>query len=805
MSSLINIRTNLATMRNNDAAVYDPNIYGFGPTTTAPNVALSSAVLANNMNAMYDPEIYGYKSNLVELKSNLTQLKFGNDRPGNGSSGLPYIQTSIPPTPYLLDTTGPGFPLFTPETTGNLDYPIRGGQVQFQIGQQTFTLASQIDKVRIQKFFKDAPRGNSFIEKQVGLQLSNPKIETSVGSIFGTANVPGPIENTRVYNNGVNTLAQIGVSGTGAHAVRHGMVPFAPFQKNYYLNVNEQNILGNVDGTLRNRLTLLYSSKMSTPGTSNFVNPINLNIDINRINSLGISLNRNLLFQYLGGPGSSYGIGSTTIRRFVDTSNLSLQNPIVPAQLKNNYEAYGRYNTSGEPLAPNEVNTTGNQNPPLNNRLLLLRDSKIVANIDSYGNLVIENLGLKNWGISKNKNALFFYPNGPGSITKGEDGKVTVDKSSTGIRRYTDTTQVKSSRTMVYSELASQNINDPVYKAIEEPGLTTAGKFRDIQDFRSELGQTGWSFTDSVDYKFYLPKTYIDKINSLKPFVFNNDKNPWDVKSDETQDLIKFVFEAISNDNTSKSTAIFFRAFLNGTIGDNNSATWNSFKYQGRGENFYTYQGFDRSISFSFKVYASSPREVNTMYSRLNALLSQVYPDYTKDQGIMRGSIIRLTIGDYIKRMPGFLESVNLTVDSNMGWEVTENYQVPHVVDVQVTFKPILEQLPKRSNETEIPGIIYKNNTPEIISKTAKTPDQPNPPIPGYTIPPISEFKITPLEVSPLTVQQELTRKQKREQRKQERQEKRQNRRQIAIENRQLQETGFDPMSFNPKGDILGN
>ena len=33
---------------------------------------------------------------LIDLKTNLKSLKYGNDRPGGGSSGQPYIVTPIP-------------------------------------------------------------------------------------------------------------------------------------------------------------------------------------------------------------------------------------------------------------------------------------------------------------------------------------------------------------------------------------------------------------------------------------------------------------------------------------------------------------------------------------------------------------------------------------------------------------------------------------------------------------------------------------------------------------------------------------
>ena len=522
----------------------------------------------------FNTQVYSYSSNLVELKTNLTELKFGNDQPGYGSSGLPYIQTRIPTS----DPNSPGIaPIYRPGSPGQSDYPIRGGSIDFQIGQQTYTLSSVIDKTRIRKFFEDKQRGTLFIQKQIGLQLTNPKIETG-NTLFGLgqgAPVPGLLENTRVYNRGVNTLAQVEVSGTGAHAVRHGTVPFNAFQKNYFAIVNAQNVNNE---KITNRLLNLNGLKM-TSSTSPFVNPQNV-VDINTVNTLGISLNRNLLFQYLGGPGSTYGIGATTIKRAVDTTALG-----------------------------------------------------------------------------------------------------------------TKIKQFASKNAMVYDQIRAQK------SQLGNPNP-------ELRDFRRSLpGQPNWIKQESVDYRFLINKQ--DKINKLYPFVFDNSIAPWEIDRENTDDLIKFVFEAISNDNTSFSTAIFFRAFLTSGITDNNSAQWNSFKYLGRGENFYTYQGFERSISFSFKVAAQSKEELRPIYNRLNTLVSQVYPDYSEKTQIMRAPIIRLTIGDYLYRMPGFLESVNISVDNDSSWEINleddksgEIAQLPQVINVSISFKPILNELPRRNSFT---------------------------------------------------------------------------------------------------------
>ena len=516
---------------------------------------------------------------LIDLRTNLKSLKYGSDRPGGGSSGQPYIQTNIPPSnlvvlnPDTFGGAGNTNPIYRINSTGNLDFPIRGGAINFEIGNQTFTLSSQIDKSRIKKFFEDAPRGKAFIDKQVGLQLSNPKMETGNTLVgFNQSNpLPGLLENTRVYNLGKNTLAQVGVQGTGVHAIRHGIVPFNPFQKNYYAIVDAQNI--NNSGAA-NRLLNLTALKIST-GPTEFNDVRNIP-DINLINTLGISLNRNLIFQYLGGPGSTYGVGVTTIKRAVDT------------------------------------------------------------------------------------------------------------------------TRLKSNTSMVYDQLRAQDINN----------ITDGVATTNIQDFRDSISTMGGTYTpwgnDTVDKRFYVAAgSYKDKMNILYPFAFKNDSAPWELDKENTQDIIKFVFEAISNDDPSYSTALFFRAFLTAGITDNNSAQLNSFKYMGRGENFYTYQGFDRSIGFSFRIAVGSKDELRPLYNKLNNLISQVYPDYSSKQGIMRAPVVRITIGDYLYRVPGFLENVNITIDNNTPWEINldnDSAQLPQVVDVSVSFKPIMDILPRRSS-----------------------------------------------------------------------------------------------------------
>jgi hypothetical protein len=96
---------------------------------------------------------------LINLKTNLKSLKYGNDKPGGGSSSQPYITTKIP--------EGDNPNLNSP------DFLLRGGNL---------TLANSVlDTIRLGKYFTDfkSPSGLLFIAKQNVLSRVASRTETS--------------------------------------------------------------------------------------------------------------------------------------------------------------------------------------------------------------------------------------------------------------------------------------------------------------------------------------------------------------------------------------------------------------------------------------------------------------------------------------------------------------------------------------------------------------------------------------------------------------------------------------------------
>lgn len=164
----------------------------------------------------------------------------------------------------------------------------------------------------------------------------------------------------------------------------------------------------------------------------------------------------------------------------------------------------------------------------------------------------------------------------------------------------------------------------------------------------------------------------------------------------EGKDIIPFEFNVYSPQNTT-GVYLYFRALLE-SFQDDFSGAWNPVKYVGRGENFYVYQGFDRSVSFSFKVAAFSKDELIPLYNKLNRLAAATAPAYDDKGLFMKGTFTKLTLGDYLKGQEGFIEGVNISWTTDYPWEINvdedDSLIVPHLLDVSIQFKPIHDFIP---------------------------------------------------------------------------------------------------------------
>jgi hypothetical protein len=215
---------------------------------------------------------------LINLRTDLKSLRYGNDTIGGGNSGQPYIQKAIPDSFNGLGASE--------------DFILRGG-----INAVTDSLT---DVRRLAKMFTDtkSPNGLLFIAKQQ--LLSRTAVRTQTSGVL----------NEGVYNP-LSTLAQAGVVAFGGHLNKQGINPFA--QTGAYANNNalyNTRVKSN-QSPFENRLVLLYDGARFTEPISYDGNRVILNDGINVIT-------------YTGGPGSVLGIGRTNIRY-----SLSSQTPIT--------------------------------------------------------------------------------------------------------------------------------------------------------------------------------------------------------------------------------------------------------------------------------------------------------------------------------------------------------------------------------------------------------------------------------------------------------------------------------------------
>jgi len=154
------------------------------------------------------------------------------------------------------------------------------------------------------------------------------------------------------------------------------------------------------------------------------------------------------------------------------------------------------------------------------------------------------------------------------------------------------------------------------------------------------------------------------------------------------ESLVPFILTTITPE---RRLYLSFQANLD-SYDDSYTGEWEGTQYVGRAEKFYNYQGFDRKISFAFKVLAKNRSHLIPLYKNLNALVASTAPTYGDSGLFMRGTLTSVTIGDLLQNQIGFFTSVKLTWQQDYLWEIEKGdgyMRVPHALDVSVSFTPI--------------------------------------------------------------------------------------------------------------------
>ena len=505
---------------------------------------------------------------LIDLKTNLKSLKYGNDQPGGGSSDQPYIKVDI-------NNVDRGFNRF--RMTKFDDGLVRGGIVGA-------TNAAITDTFRIGKFLTDLPKGPLWIVKQVGLQLSNPKLEirtvdTGIGFIDNIANKINSkfgIGPTRIYNLGINTIAQVPVNAFGIHFNRHGLLPVQDENTKYLAVVTANN---KEDNSKNNRLvgyvnTLLnkpfkpvkpasglFQSLLSIiPGGSNFITPQQQTID-----------------SYVGGPNSIYGIGRTFIRRYDYTTVHDKQNKQTPQAISK---------VGGNP-----------------------------GNVQYLGTL----------GVS----AEYFSVN-------DVESKNNITNNGFTIPNYSAITYTSNTAVGKYVELQNKITNQSSLKQSYYDGNVTGSYTGSISTKNVSIDKA------SPNYRYYGPRNEVSGSSGSK-VTYNNTN----VYARKDADILSVVFRAVSpfDGEVGVKDRFTFSAYMKG-FRDNFDGTWNDINYVGRSETFYLYNKFKRNVSFNLQIPCFNKVELFVKHRALGQLASTTAGAYN-DNNILGGVLLKVNVGSY--------------------------------------------------------------------------------------------------------------------------------------------------------------
>jgi hypothetical protein len=623
---------------------------------------------------------------LIKLQNGDTQLKslkFGNDRPGGGDSGQPYIQSPIGDQnqPSALDT----------------DFLLRGG---INAPRNAAT-----DVSRLSKYFTNlkSPKGLLFTAKQNILSLTAPKTEAS-GIVNGGIYTP------------LSTLAQAGVGFLGGHLNKQGLDPTGIISalsiKDYGPVVYQKN------QDNENRLVELLNSTTITQ-----YNP-NPNIR-----------------SYPGGPGSTLGIGNTNIKfstyedgtpiRTFNKKNYLVGKPFdkiepdkfqIPLGASNlftsqsnqtfptsptltslgrttyQYDSYNSVYKSGSLIAREDINSyltssyeviTRNSGSikyvsPINN---ILRSSGIgtTPGVDGNGRQIIVDPEI-------------FTTSGSTTFMATDPNGVFLDTYSSRNTLFNDNLNQKydeSPKSHKEGYLANLDKNAGYYYTEKGELSYTINQYpRGIAaDFRATpRGIRG--FNDAHDTLRY------DKITTSSSYISSNakiiDKIYYGSNSEKRisspinsgDDIINFRISIVNPTSPSDETTLQFKAYID-SFSDSYNADWKEQNYMGRAESFFKYTAFSRDISLGFTIIAPSSNNLEIMYNQLNTLASSMAPTYTKS-GYMAGNLHRITMGNYINQQYGVITGFTYEIMDESPWEINQDNQLPYYIKVTgLNFKVI--------------------------------------------------------------------------------------------------------------------
>jgi hypothetical protein len=508
------------------------------------------------------------------------------------------------------------------------------------------------DVLRIGKWIA-SPRGLLFIVKQAGLQASAPNTEAD------------PFVGKRAGNGALTLISSLANTATQHLGIRFrkDAVPFIP-RTTYSSVMLAKQIAETESPTLtQNRLRKLYENLILGTGTYSLSDPTGI----------------------LGGPQSVYGIGTTPIKRTVNSvDNLSYRTrakteiTVVSNDFNSDDTKYVNNPYIRFPSITDFVPNNMNSGP--GNRYVLRIQRPQKSYFDSI------------------KSSDNYYTLGYGELLTR---KREIDKD--------------------YTKITNFLLNDDAKKV---KWIPTQGKFNGstIQDYtvssqhkRKKLqvpdyGKRGKNLRNPLDGAF---------MNKYTPAGPGMADPIWKINQTDEEavdDFIKFMFHDLNTNERFR-----FRAYIE-NVSEDFSPEWQEVKILGRADSPYIYQGFSRTVQISFKVAALSRADLMLMWDQLERLAKTTVPKYNSTYK-MKGPLIKFTLGNWFINTPAFIKSLSYTVDNDTPWEINlsdsgiylgdnKEYNVgelPMTVSVQVSMQIFGEVRPASTHTQPTPDGITES------------------------------------------------------------------------------------------------
>ena len=507
-----------------------------------------------------------------------------------------------------------------------------------------------IDIARINQWMFTTGRGVKWVGEQIGLQMSNPKVEAFLNN---------PFSQNRVYIP-AKTILSVGTAGTGVRFQRSGILGL----EYDYEDVMKFNQLSESKTTLNSNNRLIKLGR-----ELRILNSIKVDGEASAKSAItrqGKNYGNSLLgysptLSGIGGPNSLFGVGDTIIG-FPEKTYGPFKDTDFNSQVSFSDYTYTTISEKRNDFINGD--SSGNRllniykNGPASNELPKAPKSFPVSTTDKGL------IGLTEEDLSRQ--------------LKGIKGHQT-NAPNTGPAEPAPTNQKVTSYIISTYDQLSKIAGDPSL----ENTVNRDSAFKDIANtYLNSLFKNNPNKNGNKDIAYYEKYSrYVDPFDQPDFADKNND--------------YKGIRITRLND---PSNPLNFKAFIE-NIADNFKPKWNDVVYVGRPDTFRIYTGLTRTISLTFLLVDFDG--YSAIWNQTNQIAQYCSPSFTSD-GKMVSPVLRLNVLDLFNEV-GYIDDLTIGIEKEYPWDLNPKqnpegkYDVsvkPMVASITITFQSMMDRLP---------------------------------------------------------------------------------------------------------------